>query len=109
MSRAAGEHERRGARAARVDLPRGTARSHEPLPGEHVPEKSVGAPRAEQGHARVRERRELWGRTARSGRRRNAPIRENGAAAGRGGGRRWGRESAYTSSHLMPACSVVIN
>lgn len=31
----------------------------------------------------------------------NAPIREDGTA--RGGG------SAYTSSHLMPACSVVIN
>lgn len=39
MSRAAGEHERRGARAARVDLPRGTARSREPLLGEHVPEE----------------------------------------------------------------------
>jgi len=40
MSRVVGKHERRGARMARASLPRGTARSHEPLPGEHVPEKS---------------------------------------------------------------------
>jgi len=59
MSRAAGKHERRGARVACAGLPRGTARSHEPLSGKHVPEESDppqmdrGAPKKKQGHARV--------------------------------------------------------
>lgn len=61
MSRAAGEHERRGALVTRVGLPRGTARSHEPLPGEHVAEKSDGGSCRLRGGsagtcARMRER-----------------------------------------------------
>lgn len=107
MSRAAGEHERRGARVARVGLPRGTARSHEPLPGEHVLEKSEASRAAggrEQGHARVRERSRGGERPERETAERPY-SRERRGALDRG----WGREPAYTSSHLMPACSVVIN